>query len=225
MYIFMFNSSTQADVYFGNDLNHYLRAIPSYNVSKTFLFLGTRKILQRKMSDPVLNYPQDIDLDPWTQNNLEGDLLALMTHACVGVGAIIFFEAFVYRNCWARAFYCIFQFCFRAESRQLEDAFGEAPADNPEIERKDEDVQEEENRVAGTKASDMPVRVARLKKVYKTGFCRNLTAVNNVSFGLETGECFALLGVNGAGKTTTFKSLTNDTVPTGGRVSIGGWDV
>ena len=69
------------------------------------------------------------------------------------------------------------------------------------------------------------MRVASLKKVFKTGFCSNLTAVNNVSFGLDQGECFALLGVNGAGKTTVFKSLTNDTVPTGGRVSIGGWDV
>jgi len=35
-------------------------------------------------------------------------------------------------------------------------------------------------------------------------------AVDNLSFGLEYGECFALLGVNGAGKTTTFKSLTGD---------------
>jgi len=35
-------------------------------------------------------------------------------------------------------------------------------------------------------------------------------AVEKVSFGLDAGECFALLGVNGAGKTTTFKSLTNE---------------
>jgi len=78
--------------------------------------------------------------------------------------------------------------------------------------------------VAKARPKEMPVRVSQLKKVFKTGLCGNLTAVNNVSFGLETGECFALLGVNGAGKTTVFKSLTNDTVPTGGRVHIGGWD-
>ena len=90
---------------------------------------------------------------------------------------------------------------------------------------KDEDVFEEEKRVAKARPKDMPVRVNALKKVFKTGCCRSLTAVNNISFGLETGECFALLGVNGAGKTTVFKSLTNDTVPTGGRVSIAGWDV
>lgn len=34
-----------------------------------------------------------------------------------------------------------------------------------------------------------------------------------------------MLGVNGAGKTTTFKCLTNEVKPTGGSVSIGGFDV
>ena len=97
--------------------------------------------------------------------------------------------------------------------------------DNPDVEVKDEDVYAEERRVATTRPNAMPVRVSKLKKVFKTGFCGNLTAVNNISFGLETGECFALLGVNGAGKTTVFKSLTKDTVPTGGKVHIGGWDV
>lgn len=30
-------------------------------------------------------------------------------------------------------------------------------------------------------------------------------AVNNLSFAVESGECFGLLGVNGAGKSSTFK--------------------
>ena len=49
-------------------------------------------------------------------------------------------------------------------------------------------------------------------------------AVERTSFGLEYGECFALLGVNGAGKSTTFKSLTGDTRPTSGEVTIAGFD-
>ena len=57
VYIFMFNSSSQEDVYFGDDINYWLRVIPSYSVSKTLLFCGTRSILERKMNDPVLNYP------------------------------------------------------------------------------------------------------------------------------------------------------------------------
>ena len=50
-------------------------------------------------------------------------------------------------------------------------------------------------------------------------------AVEKTSFGLDYGECFALLGVNGAGKSTTFKSLTNEIEPTSGEISINGLNV
>lgn len=52
-----------------------------------------------------------------------------------------------------------------------------------------------------------------------------MRAVKGVSFGLDYGECFGLLGVNGAGKSTTFKSLTGDIVPTTGEITIQGLDV
>jgi ABC-type multidrug transport system ATPase subunit len=42
---------------------------------------------------------------------------------------------------------------------------------------------------------------------------------------LDYGECFALLGVNGAGKSSTFKSLTGDTLPTNGEITISGFDI
>ena len=50
-------------------------------------------------------------------------------------------------------------------------------------------------------------------------------AVERTSFGLDYGECFALLGVNGAGKTTTFKSLTGEIAATSGLISINGMDI
>ena len=77
-------------------------------------------------------------------------------------------------------------------------------------EAKDSDVLAEEVRIEKSAKDDMPVRVENLTKVFKLGMNTNLTAVNSASFGLDAGDCFALLGVNGAGKTTTFKSLTND---------------
>ena len=48
--------------------------------------------------------------------------------------------------------------------------------------------------------------------VQSKGPCQydSLVAVSNLSFGLNNGECFALLGVNGAGKSTTFKSLVHE---------------
>jgi ABC-type multidrug transport system ATPase subunit len=64
------------------------------------------------------------------------------------------------------------------------------------------------------------VRLEKVRKLYGPSL-----AVDKVSFGLEYGECFALLGVSGAGKTTTFKCLTGEEKPTEGQVSVNGFDV
>jgi len=49
--------------------------------------------------------------------------------------------------------------------------------------------------------------------------------VNNLSFAVQPGECFGLLGVNGAGKSSTFKMLTGDSRITCGHAKIMGLDV
>ena len=57
------------------------------------------------------------------------------------------------------------------------------------------------------------IRVSGFRKAY-TYLCGSpVLAVEKISFGLDYGECFALLGVNGAGKTTTFKMLTTEILP------------
>lgn len=88
----------------------------------------------------------------------------------------------------------------------------------------DEDVIEEENRVEKADKKDLKVRVNKFRKIYPALFRKPVLAVERTSFGLEYGECFALLGVNGAGKSTTFKSLTCDTTPTSGEITIAGYD-
>ncbi|MBE2237236.1 MAG: ABC transporter ATP-binding protein [Caldilineaceae bacterium] len=52
-----------------------------------------------------------------------------------------------------------------------------------------------------------------------------LTAVKNVTFGLEEGEILGLLGPNGAGKTTLFNCLNGVYAPTMGRIIFRGQDV
>jgi ABC-2 type transport system ATP-binding protein len=47
-------------------------------------------------------------------------------------------------------------------------------------------------------------------------------AVDNVSFSVKAGECFALLGPNGAGKTTIVRMLLDFTRPTSGSLSVNG---
>jgi ABC-2 type transport system ATP-binding protein len=53
----------------------------------------------------------------------------------------------------------------------------------------------------------------------------DFTAVNGVSFAVEEGEIFGLLGPNGAGKSTLIRMMTTLLPPTGGTVTINGFDV
>jgi len=70
----------------------------------------------------------------------------------------------------------------------------------------------------------MQVCVNKFRKVYRTGINSHWLAVEKTSFGLDFGECFAMLGVNGSGKSTTFKCLVNEIMPTGGEMYIGGYE-
>ena len=52
-----------------------------------------------------------------------------------------------------------------------------------------------------------------------------LTAVDNLSLHIESGELFGFLGPNGAGKTTTINMLTGLLHPTSGTATVCGFDV
>jgi ATP-binding cassette subfamily A (ABC1) protein 3 len=47
-------------------------------------------------------------------------------------------------------------------------------------------------------------------------------AVDNLSFAIQKGEVFGLLGVNGAGKSTTFKMLAGEITSTSGESFFNG---
>ena len=64
------------------------------------------------------------------------------------------------------------------------------------------------------------IRVEALTRTYG-----GLTAVDQVSFEIGTGEIVGLLGHNGAGKTTIMKMLTGYLEPTGGSIEIDGLDI
>lgn len=51
------------------------------------------------------------------------------------------------------------------------------------------------------------------------------TAVNKISFSIEEGELFSLLGVNGAGKTTTIRMLSELSKPTDGSAAVFGHSI
>ncbi|CAD5216635.1 unnamed protein product [Bursaphelenchus okinawaensis] len=80
----------------------------------------------------------------------------------------------------------------------------------------DYDVEQERQRLLGLGDYQLSLAVRSLFKYYNEEKC----AVQDLTFGMASNECFGLLGVNGAGKTTTFDMLTNQILPTSGTATI-----
>lgn len=68
----------------------------------------------------------------------------------------------------------------------------------------------------------MDVQVSHIAKTYNKG---QVMAVNDVSFSVDHGELFGLIGPDGAGKTSLFRILTTLLLPDSGKASVMGFDV
>lgn len=68
----------------------------------------------------------------------------------------------------------------------------------------------------------MDVILNNITKAYNKG---DITAVNDVSFSVEKGELFGLIGPDGAGKTSIFRILTTLLLPDSGTASVNGFDI
>lgn len=91
-----------------------------------------------------------------------------------------------------------------------------------ELRQKDDQaVADERARVQGLDPSSQVLIVDDVHKSYNgVDF-----AVRGITFAVEAGHVFGLLGVNGAGKTTTFKMMCGELEPSAGRILVGGKDV
>ncbi|XP_033223873.1 phospholipid-transporting ATPase ABCA1 isoform X3 [Belonocnema kinseyi] len=89
--------------------------------------------------------------------------------------------------------------------------------------KEDPDVARERVRVEKELVQDV-LKTVKLRKEYNSFYGTNV-AVQNLSFGVQTGACFGIFGVNGAGKSTTFKMLTTEIKPTAGSIFLNGSEV
>lgn len=183
----------------GDILLWVLKILPSYCLNNAIVFAAGKGAL-------VVLRPE-VDSDDFSLQNMGGDILISCVHFSLWTILLIIIETGIFR--------CLTKFSFR--NQHVEPYYKDIMIDDT--------VREEEDRVKKTSPKKMNVRVQDFRKVYSTLFGKPYLAVDKVSFGLDYGECFCLLGVNGAGKTTTFKSLTNDIEPTSGEITINGLNV
>ncbi len=71
-----------------------------------------------------------------------------------------------------------------------------------------------------TTAAQPAVHTEKLTKVFG-----DVTAVDNVTFDINRGEVFGVLGPNGSGNTTTIRMLCGLLTPTSGTATVAGFDV
>jgi ABC-2 type transport system ATP-binding protein len=73
---------------------------------------------------------------------------------------------------------------------------------------------------AGEAVRGEGIRLERVSKAFGS-----LTAVDDLSLAVRSGEIYGLIGPNGSGKTTTVRMLAGLYRPTAGRLSLGGVDL
>jgi len=66
------------------------------------------------------------------------------------------------------------------------------------------------------------ITATNIKKTYNKG---EVQALNDISFSVEKGELFGLIGPDGAGKTTLFRILTTLLLPDQGNASVDNYDI
>ena len=69
--------------------------------------------------------------------------------------------------------------------------------------------------------SDVEISINNLSKTYDNGF----NALKTINLEIKKGEIFAMLGPNGAGKTTLISIICGIVKPSGGRVTVDGFDI
>ena len=69
--------------------------------------------------------------------------------------------------------------------------------------------------------SDNQIIIDNLSKAYNNGF----KALKGVSLNIKKGEILAMLGPNGAGKTTLISIICGIVTPTGGKVTVDGFNI
>ncbi|KAL4476001.1 hypothetical protein ABPG72_007887 [Tetrahymena utriculariae] len=198
--IFMILSFSDSTHDIGVHLAWVLRIFPSFAIYDGFSKLSSRKNIQ--IQENLSQLPSQMNL-----NVMGGDFMFLIISFFLFTATLIYLEKIRNKK-------SIF-------SNNFESKY---PFKKPSY--IDSDVKEEMSNVQNSNPKDFTVLVRNLRKVFPpTGGSseeKTKIAVDNLNFGVQTGDVFCFLGVNGAGKTTTMRMLTGEETIGSGEAYIQG---
>lgn len=197
-----------------NVLDYIFRLIPSFSFPYGFLMMANANLFIR-----VFRWPTDTGA--FSPNIALNDIIYI---ACIGVLTYIVILIIEY---W-------FVIMGLKKKSKVPSSLINKINDNEMKKEKeiDPDVLEEQNTVLNN-LKNFSVKVSNLWKIYRVKSSSNSdgasinykAAVKGISFGVEQGMVFSLLGTNGAGKTSTFKVLTGDISASFGEANIMGYEM
>ena len=217
----------------GEFISYILRLVPTFCIS-----YGYNELLSKKMLFGIDNYKENMNQDEFETlkkkyNNskyvieyIKTDIIYLSIEIVVYTFFLIILE---------NKDYLIWKLSFKKKRRNTryetdndeDDDEDEIYYDNNKINQmtSGKDIKKKEKKIK----KDFILKVSNLTKKFQSFNlfkCKKKSfGINKLSFKVENGECFGLIGQNGAGKTTTFKCLCKEVKPDDGKVKINKIDI
>ena len=211
----------------GEVISYILRLVPTFCIS-----YGYNELLSKKMLFGIDNYKENMNQDEletlkkkynnskYVIDYIKTDLIYLSIEIVVYTFFLIILE---------NKDYLIWKISFK--KKRINTSY-ETDIDDDDYETKDDKILDGmtfEEMIKQKRKKDFILRVSNLSKKFKSFElfkCKKKSfGINKLSFQVENGECFGLIGQNGAGKTTTFKCLCKEVKPDNGNVKINKIDI
>ena len=211
----------------GEVISYILRLVPTFCIS-----YGYNELLSKKMLFGIDNYKENMNQDEletlkkkynnskYVIDYIKTDLIYLSIEIVVYTFFLIILE---------NKDYLIWKISFK---KKRANTSYETDIDDDDYETKDDKIQygmTSGKKIKQKRKKDFILRVSNLSKKFKSFElfkCKKKSfGINKLSFKVENGECFGLIGQNGAGKTTTFKCLCKEVKPDNGNVKINKIDI
>ena len=197
----------------GKILSIFFRIIPSFCMS-----YGYNELISKNSLYVIDNHIDEINNQDYIVNYIKDDIIFLIIEIIVYTGILIILENKDY------LLWKYFRKCNKTSNKKREKI--EDKESEKSNQPKKDDIYSKEPINKNKKALPL-VSVEKIKKIlqfrlncFKLCKKKMKLILDDLSFDVENGECFGLIGTNGAGKTTCFRCLCKEIKPDSGIIKI-----